>query len=106
WRVDCHVRRDVASAHDRRPRHFRPVLPLAELASGRDLVPPSLAARLPARKTAAGIPATEPSMTDHAFKSDFLKTLQSRGYIHQVTHPVELDEAASTGIVTAYIGFD
>ena len=45
-------------------------------------------------------------MTDHAFKSDFLKTLHSRGYIHQVTHPVELDEAASTGIVTAYIGFD
>ena len=45
-------------------------------------------------------------MTDQAFKSDFLKTLQSRGYIHQVTHPVELDEAASTGIVTAYIGFD
>jgi len=45
-------------------------------------------------------------MTDQAFKSDFLKTLQSRGYIHQVTHPAELDEAASTGIVTAYIGFD
>ena len=45
-------------------------------------------------------------MTDQAFKSDFLKTLQSRGYIHQVTHPVELDDAASNGIVTAYIGFD
>ena len=45
-------------------------------------------------------------MTDQAFKSDFLNTLQSRGYIHQVTHPVELDEAASNGIVTAYIGFD
>jgi len=45
-------------------------------------------------------------MTDQAFKSDFLKTLQSRGYIHQVTHPLELDEAASNGIVTAYIGFD
>ena len=45
-------------------------------------------------------------MTDYAFKSDFLKTLQARGYIHQVTHPVELDEAASNGIVTAYIGFD
>lgn len=45
-------------------------------------------------------------MTEHAFKSDFLKTLQSRGYIHQVTHPAELDEAASNGIVTAYIGFD
>ncbi len=45
-------------------------------------------------------------MTDYAFKSDFLKTLQARGYIHQVTHPVELDEAASNGIVTGYIGFD
>ena len=45
-------------------------------------------------------------MTEPAFQSDFLKTLQSRGYIHQVTHPVELDEAASNGIVTAYIGFD
>ena len=44
-------------------------------------------------------------MTDQAFKSDFLKTLQSRGYIHQVTHPVELDDAASNGIVTADIGF-
>ena len=42
-------------------------------------------------------------MTDQAFKSDFLKTLQSRGYIHQVTHPVELDDAASNGIVTAYM---
>jgi len=45
-------------------------------------------------------------MTDPAFKSDFLKTLQARSYIHQITHPVELDEAASTGIVTGYIGFD
>jgi len=45
-------------------------------------------------------------MTEQAFKSDFLKSLQARGYIHQITHPVELDEAASTGIVTAYIGFD
>ena len=45
-------------------------------------------------------------MTDPVFKSDFLKTLQARGYIHQVTHPVELDAAAATGIVTGYIGFD
>ena len=45
-------------------------------------------------------------MTDHAFKSDFLRTLQARGYIHQVTHPVELDEAASSGVVVGYIGFD
>jgi tyrosyl-tRNA synthetase len=45
-------------------------------------------------------------MSDAPFKSEFLKTLQARGFIHQITHPAELDEAASTGIVTAYIGFD
>jgi tyrosyl-tRNA synthetase len=45
-------------------------------------------------------------MTDPVFKSDFLKTLQARGYIHQITHPVELDAAAAEGIVTGYIGFD
>ena len=45
-------------------------------------------------------------MTDLPFKSSFLQTLQARGYIHQITHPAELDEAASGGIVTAYIGFD
>ncbi|MEN5363811.1 tyrosine--tRNA ligase [Brevundimonas intermedia] len=45
-------------------------------------------------------------MTEHAFKSDFLRTLQARGYIHQITHPAELDEAAATGVVPGYIGFD
>ena len=45
-------------------------------------------------------------MTEHAFKSDFLRTLQARGYIHQITHPVELDEAAAAGVVPGYIGFD
>ena len=45
-------------------------------------------------------------MTDHAFKSDFLKTLSQRGYIHQITHPVELDAAAGSGVVSGYIGFD
>ncbi|WP_395945938.1 tyrosine--tRNA ligase [Brevundimonas sp.] len=45
-------------------------------------------------------------MTDQAFKSDFLRTLQQRGYIHQVTHPAELDEAATSGVVAGYIGFD
>jgi len=40
------------------------------------------------------------------FKSEFLKTLQARGYIHQLTHPAELDEAAAGGAITAYIGFD
>jgi len=41
-----------------------------------------------------------------SFKSEFLQTLQARGYIHQITHPDELDSAAAGGIVTAYIGFD
>ena len=45
-------------------------------------------------------------MTEPAFKSDFIRTLQARGYIHQITHPVELDEAAAAGVVSAYIGFD
>jgi tyrosyl-tRNA synthetase len=45
-------------------------------------------------------------MTDQAFKSDFLRTLEARGYIHQITHPVELDEAAASGVVPGYIGFD
>jgi tyrosyl-tRNA synthetase len=43
---------------------------------------------------------------DTQFRSDFLRTLQARGYIHQVTHPAELDEAATKGGVTGYIGFD
>lgn len=45
-------------------------------------------------------------MSDQNFKSDFLRTLQARGYIHQITHPAELDAAAATGVVTGYIGFD
>lgn len=40
------------------------------------------------------------------FKSDLLRTLQARGYIHQITHPEELDAAAASGPVTGYIGFD
>ena len=40
------------------------------------------------------------------FKSDLLRTLQARGYIHQITHPEELDAAAASGRVTGYIGFD
>lgn len=41
-----------------------------------------------------------------AFKSDFLRTMQARGYIHQITHPDELDAAAAAGPVTAYVGYD
>ncbi len=48
----------------------------------------------------------KPIMTEPRFKSDFLQTLQARGYIHQITHTEELDAAATAGPVTAYIGFD
>ena len=39
-------------------------------------------------------------------KSDFLRVLTERGYIHQQTDAAGLDQRASSGIVTAYIGFD
>jgi tyrosyl-tRNA synthetase len=50
--------------------------------------------------------ATKHNSAMQNFKSDFLKTLQARSYIHQITDAAALDEAASKGIVTAYIGFD
>jgi tyrosyl-tRNA synthetase len=40
------------------------------------------------------------------FKSDFLRTLAERGYIHQQTDAAGLDHRALSGIVAAYIGFD
>lgn len=40
------------------------------------------------------------------FKSEFLKLLDARGYIHQITHPDELDAAATAGVITAYVGYD
>ena len=39
-------------------------------------------------------------------KSDFLRVLTERGYIHQQTDAAGLDQRASSGIVSAYIGFD
>jgi tyrosyl-tRNA synthetase len=40
------------------------------------------------------------------FKSDFLRTLSERGYIHQITEAAELDLRASSGVISGYIGFD
>ncbi|MFQ3665330.1 MAG: tyrosine--tRNA ligase [Sphingomonadaceae bacterium] len=40
------------------------------------------------------------------YKSEFLRTLEERGHIHQVTDGEALDTAACAGIVTAYIGYD
>jgi tyrosyl-tRNA synthetase len=47
-----------------------------------------------------------PQMTAAPFKSEFLKTMQARGFIHQITHPDELDAACVAGPISAYIGFD
>src|SRR5690348_11932807 len=52
--------------------------------------------RLPPRDTAV--------MT--AFKSDFLKVLSERGYIHQCSDPGGLDAAALAGPIATYVGYD
>jgi tyrosyl-tRNA synthetase len=41
-----------------------------------------------------------------AYKSDLLKLLDERGYIHQLTDAAGLDSLAAKGPVTGYIGFD
>jgi tyrosyl-tRNA synthetase len=40
------------------------------------------------------------------YKSDLLRLLSSRGYIHQVTDPEGLDALAQKEIIPGYIGFD
>ena len=40
------------------------------------------------------------------FKSEFLRSLSERGYIHQITDAAALDERAHSGVISAYIGFD
>jgi tyrosyl-tRNA synthetase len=41
-----------------------------------------------------------------AHKSEFLRVLASRGFIHQVSEPEALDALAQSSPVTGYIGFD
>jgi len=40
------------------------------------------------------------------FKSDFLRSLSERGFIHQITDAAALDARAHSGVISAYIGFD
>ncbi len=40
------------------------------------------------------------------FKSDLLRVLSERGYIHQITDGEALDKLATSQIVPAYVGFD
>ncbi len=42
----------------------------------------------------------------YTYKSDFLTTLEARGYIHQCSDPAGLDEQACAGGLTAYVGYD
>ena len=40
------------------------------------------------------------------YRSDFLRTMAARGYIHQMTDAQGLDTAAAAGVITGYVGFD
>lgn len=40
------------------------------------------------------------------FKSDFLREIEARGFIHQISDPEGLDAYAAKETITAYIGFD
>ncbi len=40
------------------------------------------------------------------YRSDLLRLLEARGYIHQVTDGAALDRLAATSVVPGYIGFD
>lgn len=40
------------------------------------------------------------------FKSDFLRTLDERGFIHQISDPEGLDKACQAGSIAAYVGYD
>ena len=40
------------------------------------------------------------------FESDFLRSLQERGYIHQITDAAGLDAGARAGVISGYVGFD
>ena len=42
----------------------------------------------------------------HELKSDFLKSVTERGYMHQCTGLEDLDKKACDSVITAYIGFD
>jgi tyrosyl-tRNA synthetase len=50
--------------------------------------------------------AGEYGLTMSQFKSDFLRVLSERGFIHQVSEPDQLDALAASQRITAYIGFD
>ena len=54
----------------------------------------------------ATIPPTATAVAPASFRSELLRTLAARGYLHQCTDLEALDAAAASGPVTGYIGFD
>jgi tyrosyl-tRNA synthetase len=50
------------------------------------------------------IPPEKQAMSE--FKSDFLRTLKERGFIHQISDETGLDDLLAKETVTAYIGYD
>ena len=67
-------------------------------------MPPDSVSRPTASVLKAALPSPESAMP--SFKSDFLRVLTERGYVHQCTDLEGLDAAAAAGPITAYIGFD
>ncbi len=49
---------------------------------------------------------TEIDIASFKPKSEFIRVMQTRGYIHQCSDIEALDRAANEGVITAYIGFD
>ena len=51
-------------------------------------------------------PPASPAIPPASLRSEFLRTLVERGFLHQCTDLEALDAAAASGRVTGYIGFD
>ena len=51
-------------------------------------------------------PPAAPAVAPSSLRSELLRTLVERGYLHQCTDLEGLDAAAASGRVTGYIGFD
>ena len=51
-------------------------------------------------------PPASPALPPASLRSEFLRTLVERGFLHQCTDLEALDAAAASGCVTGYIGFD
>ena len=70
-------------------------------------IPPTLAPGAFAMLKGATFARESPSMSsDFQPRSEFVRVLQERGYIHQCTDLEALDAAAAGGVVTAYVGYD